>query len=624
MSKGKLATATSVVLKSMTPFERVMMVVFLGVLALTFAGEALAPHPTESANPAMRLVPPNSSHLLGTDGNGMDVFSRVLAAPQVDVVIAVAATLLSVLIGSPLGVLIGLFESSEGRFASRLSEGSLRLLDVIQAFPVFILAMVLVAIRGPTRGNIIAAIAFVNIPVFIRLVRSEVLSLRERPFAEAARAVGNSPRRVAFVHLLPNATPRIIVQVSVTIGFAVLLTAGLSFVGAGISPPTPELGAMVASNARFLFTGQWWPALFPGAALGIIVFAFAITGETIGRLSEPGVVRRTAKPDRRELSDENRRSEASSVEAGVEWVQGSVSANSLGEETSAGNRVATARLKSNEKEAPILRVTGLSVGFHSGSAASSSAIRDISLTLVPGEVIGVVGASGAGKSVLVRALLQLLPHDSTVAGSIEFDGTDLRSAHLNVLRELRGKHVGAILPDAKSQLNPVIRVGDFMQAALRSHGHVSRGDARRRCIAMLEQVGISDPARRYAQYPHELSGGMAQRVCIALALLHDPKLIVADEPTAGLDVTVQRQILDLMAELVRERGAAQLLVTRDFGIAAHYCQKVAVMHMGRVVEYDTPARIFSHSESEPAQRLVEAAIPDVTTERSAARKRSSS
>lgn len=265
-----------------------MSFVFLAVLLLAAVGPTIAPFPTRTADPAVRLIGPNGQHWLGTDENGIDILSRILAAPRTDVVIAVIATLISVAVGAPLGVVAGYFEGSRRRVASAMGELILRLLDVLQAFPVFIFAMVLVAVRGASTTNIIAAVAFVNMPVFLRLVRSEIVSLRERPYAEAARAVGNSDLQIAFKHLLPNALPPIIVQISVTVGFAILLTAGLSFVGAGIAPPTPELGSMVSTGAKFMITGQWWPSLFPGIALGVIVFTFGVIGELVGRVLEPG------------------------------------------------------------------------------------------------------------------------------------------------------------------------------------------------------------------------------------------------------------------------------------------------------------------------------------------------
>ena len=253
-------------LRQLPLWQLVFLALFVLIILLTVIGPDLAPYSTINASPTDRLIPPSAAHWLGTDDNGIDILSRLLAAPRTDVVIAVIATAISVLLGSPLGVVIALLESRRRRGSTAAAEIAMRLLEVIQAFPVFVFAMVLVAVFGGTKVNIIAAIAFVNMPVFVRLVRSDVLSLVQRPFAEAARAVGNSEWRIGFRHILPNAIPTIMVQLSVTIGFAILLTAGLSFVGAGVKPPTPELGSMIASGAKFLIIGQWWPAVFPGIA----------------------------------------------------------------------------------------------------------------------------------------------------------------------------------------------------------------------------------------------------------------------------------------------------------------------------------------------------------------------
>src|ERR1700730_9519725 len=280
-------------LRRLPPWQLVFLALFAVIIVLTVVGPDLAPYSTIEASPTDRLIPPSAAHWFGPDDNGIDILSRLLAAPRTDVVIAVIATAISVLLGSPLGVVIALLESRRGAGSTIVAEIAMRSLEVIQAFPVFVFAMVLVAAFGGTKVNIIAAIAFVNTPVFVRLVRSEVLSLVQRPFAEAARAVGNSEWRVGFRHILPNAIPTILVQLSVTIGFAILLTAGLSFVGAGVKPPTPELGSMIASGAKFLIIGQWWPALFPGIALGLIVFSFGVFGEVMTKIMEPRAIRYT-------------------------------------------------------------------------------------------------------------------------------------------------------------------------------------------------------------------------------------------------------------------------------------------------------------------------------------------
>jgi ABC-type dipeptide/oligopeptide/nickel transport system ATPase component len=272
--------------------------------------------------------------------------------------------------------------------------------------------------------------------------------------------------------------------------------------------------------------------------------------------------------------------------------------------------VAAAAVEPHEAAEPappddtVLRVTGLTVEAP-GADGVLTLLDDISLSLAPGEVIGIVGESGSGKSVLVRALLQLPPENTRiVGGSVWFHGRDLTRATTQELRRLRGSEIAHILPDAKAQLNPVLRIGTLMEAVIRAHEDLSASEAQARAMDALRMVGIPDPDRRLRAYPHELSGGMAQRVCIALALVHNPSLIVADEPTFGLDVTVQRQVLDLMSALVRERQAAQVIVTRDLGIVAHYCQRVATMQAGRIVEAAPTVEFFETARHPHTEKLL--------------------
>ncbi len=552
-------------------FDRAVLVVFVLILIIAAIGPFVTPYPPTFADPLQRLVSPNRAHPFGTDENGIDVLSRLIAAPRTDVLIAVIATTLSVAIGAPLGVVAGYFEGADRQAMRWISEGTLRLLDVIQAFPVFILAMVLVAIRGTGPVNVVFAVAFVNFPVFLRLVRSEILSLREHPYAEAAVALGNSEFGVGFKHLLPNALPTVLVQVSVTIGFAVLLTAGLSFVGAGVSPPTPELGAMIASGSKFMIIGHWWVAMFPGLLLGLIVFTFAVMGDIVGKLMEPG---QRAIPSRRLLS-KDRIAPAAQAEAAAPSAPDAV-----------------------------LSVRGLAI-----EASGRPPILDgVSFDLMPGEILGVVGLPGSGKSILVRAIVRLLGHGlQRRAGHVFFRGKDLAELDEKTLRAIRGYEILPLLPNAKSQLNPLVRVGDLMVAHIRAHSRCSRREAHARAASMLGAIGIGDAEHWLAAYPHELSGGMAQRVCLAIALVHRPPLIIADEPTAGLDVTVQRQVLDLMIELCHQGGAAQVLATRELGIVAHYCNRVAVLHEGLIVEMGSVRDVLLTPRHAVTRRLIAAA-----------------
>ena len=552
-------------LRGLPKWQLAVLAIFFGVIFLTVFGPWLAPFPTETAEPARRLLPPGGPHPFGTDENGIDILSRVLAAPRTDVVIGVVATAISVFLGAPLGVLVALYESRGGAGATAFAEIFMRLLEVIQSFPVFVFAMVLVAVFGGSVTNIIIAIAFVNTPVFVRIVRSEVLSLVQRPFAEAAKATGNREIRIGFRHVLPNALPTVIVQVSVTVGFAILLTAGLSFVGAGVKPPTPELGAMIASGAKYLEIGQWWPALFPGLALGLTVFSFGIFGEILTLVMEPRAVRK--ETDRRR---------AAALEAGE------------GDDAAAAPAAPALFLKAESE--PVLRVDDMRVA---APMTGQTLLSDIRIGLGAGESMGIVGESGSGKSVLVKSVLRLLPPELVVAaGSVRYLETDLLAIDKRAMRALRTTQIAAILPNAKSQLNPLTTVGAMLRSALQAHEKIGGKAADARAVELLEMVGIADPAQRLAAFPHELSGGMAQRVCLAMALMYRPKLLIADEPTAGLDVTIQRQVLDLTRALAEEAGTARLIITGDLGIAAHYCDKVAVMQAGRIVEAAETRRLF--------------------------------
>ncbi|MGI9659127.1 MAG: ABC transporter permease [Gaiellaceae bacterium] len=248
---------------------------FIVVIAvfLTAFGPTIAPQPLESSTPDV-LEAPSGAHWFGTDANGFDVFSRVLAAPRVDVAIALAATLLSLVLGSFIGLIISFFRGWAGELA-------MRFVDVAQAFPLFVLAIIFVIGRGRSTFNIIVVIALLNIPIFLKLIRSEVLSLRERVFVESARAGGDSGLSIALRHVLPNALSPGFAQASITMGYSIIIAAGLSFIGAGVQPPTPEWGSMIAAGANGIQIGQWWPSLFPGIAMSLTVFGFAVVGETL-------------------------------------------------------------------------------------------------------------------------------------------------------------------------------------------------------------------------------------------------------------------------------------------------------------------------------------------------------
>ena len=259
----------------------VMVTVFLALL-----GPWIAPYRPEEALPGQAVLPPNVDHWMGTDISGMDIFSRVIAAPRIDLTIALISTVVAFVGGVVLGVVSGFFAGARGLWAL-VSNAIMRGADIFQAFPLFIFALALVGFRGPSIQNVIVALAFLNVPFFLRVTRGAVLHVRERPFVDAARCVGGSGLRIAFVHVMPNALTPALANLSPTIGFSILLTSALSFVGAGVPIPTPEWGSMIAIGAPNMMTGQWWTALFPGLALGVTILGYALVGDGLRDYLDP-------------------------------------------------------------------------------------------------------------------------------------------------------------------------------------------------------------------------------------------------------------------------------------------------------------------------------------------------
>jgi peptide/nickel transport system permease protein len=256
------------------------ILILSAMVLLTVFAPLVAPYDPEMPDSAARLAPPSSEHFFGADVNGMDVFSRILYAPRVDLMIATVSVAFSVVAGCVLGLIAGYF-TGRRTIAGVAAELLNRFMDIIQAFPVFIVALALVGVAGRSTQNLIIILAILFSPVFFRFVRGEAIAVRERLFVEAETALGNPVWRLMFRHVLPNSMSSALVQISVNMGFAILLTAGLSFVGAGVRPPTPEWGIMISVGSKQMITGQWWVSFFPGVAVALTVFSFAIIGESV-------------------------------------------------------------------------------------------------------------------------------------------------------------------------------------------------------------------------------------------------------------------------------------------------------------------------------------------------------
>jgi peptide/nickel transport system permease protein len=259
----------------------VLMVVFVAIGA-----PLIAPYSPITADANVYLQPPSLTHLFGTDSTGMDVFSRVVFAPRIDLAIAVTGTLISSVVGTAIGAWVGYFQATTG-MRSFASSAIMRAADVLQAFPVFVFAIALVAVFGQSVNSLVFAIAFVNIPIYLRLMRSQVLRIRDMRYVEAAYILGVPDLVIIGRHIVPNGIAPVLAQLSVNIGWSILLTSGLSFVGAGVRAPTPEWGSMIAMGFPNVMTGQWWPSVFPGIALAVTVFGFALVGASIEFLADP-------------------------------------------------------------------------------------------------------------------------------------------------------------------------------------------------------------------------------------------------------------------------------------------------------------------------------------------------
>jgi peptide/nickel transport system permease protein len=272
--------------------------IVIAITLLAIFAPAIAPYSPTEADSASFLQPPDAAHLFGTDNVGMDIFSRSIYAPRIDLTIAILGTLLSALIGGSIGAVVGFYSSGRG-IRVWLSFAVMRAADVLQAFPIFVFAIALVASLGQSIQTVVLAIAFVNAPIYLRLMRSQVLSIRSMRYVEASQVNGLSDMQTIRRHIIPNAMAPVLAQLSVNVGWGILLTSALSFVGAGVRAPTPEWGSMIAMGFQNVVTGQWWPSMFPGAMLAITVFGFSLVGASIEVLADPSK-RRQLLSDARE------------------------------------------------------------------------------------------------------------------------------------------------------------------------------------------------------------------------------------------------------------------------------------------------------------------------------------
>jgi peptide/nickel transport system permease protein len=545
--------------------------VLVGLLAALALGAPLLPLADPYATDlGQRMLSAGSpGHLLGTDQLGRDLLSRLVWGTRSSLAVGFFAVLIAALIGTLLGLVAGYYRSW-------LDALLMRGIDVLLAFPYLLLALAIVAVLGPGLRNAMIAIAVANIPFFARSVRGSVLAFAGREFVEAARLGGAGGGRILFFELLPNVLPVIVIMMTTNLGWMVLETAGLSFLGLGAQPPTADLGGMLGSGREFLTTAPR-VAILPGALILLLVVGINLVGDGLRDVLDPHL-RGEAAPARRVLPPPS-----------PDRVSG--------DEGDAGDDV-------------LLRVTGLSTAFLQDGEIFR-AVDDVSFELAGGERLGLVGESGSGKTVTALSLLGLVPPPGRVTGGrIQFEGADLARLDEAGRRRLRGSRIAYIPQDPMTALNPVLSIGSQIVETLTAHRGIGRRAARERALELLDRVRIPQAARRLDAYPHELSGGMRQRVLIAMALANDPALVIADEATTALDVTVQAEIIGLLDALCDAHDAALIFISHDLAVVARLCSRTLVMYAGRVVEAGAVGTLLE-APAHPYTRALLACTPEL-------------
>ncbi len=545
--------------------------VVLGLLTLAaIFAPLLAPDDPTFADLAAVLVPPGGDHPLGTDGAGRDILSRLLYGARVTLLSAALAAGVAIAIGLPSGLVAGYY----GRSFDAVANWST---NVLLALPSIIVLLAVRAAVGPSTWVAMIVFGVLLSPGYFRLTRTAVQSVRNELYVDAARVSGLSDRRIISRHIFSVVRAPIIIQTAMVCGIAISIQSALEFLGLG-DPTVPTWGVMVSDGFRNIFRSPVtlvWPTL----AIALTIAAFVLLGNAVRDSLEDleKVKAKRAKP-----------------------VPG------------------TSRHHLRERpEAPIpargthhlLEVTDLGVGYPQADGSVKKVVDAVSFHVDSGEVLGIVGESGSGKSQTAFTILGLLPDNAVVTGgAISFDGAytvapgddHVRQARMN---GLRGKRISYIPQEPMSNLDPAFTIGSQLVRPMVRVLGISKAEARKRALDLLASVGIPEPKRTFAAYPHEVSGGMAQRVLIAGAFSCEPDLIIADEPTTALDVTVQAEVLDVLRALQVRTGLGVILVTHNFGVVADVCDRVAVMQSGRLVEQG-PVRSILRSPQHPYTRML--------------------
>jgi peptide/nickel transport system ATP-binding protein len=568
------------------------LVFLVAIIAAAIFAPLIAPQSPSAQDLLAINASPSLHHLLGTDDLGRDILSRIIWGGRVSLRATFEIVILAIIVALPLGLVAGFLRGWTDSVI-------MRVMDALFSFPPLVLALTVAALLGDSLNNAAVAIAIVFVPSFVRLIRGEVIAVREEAYVEAAQSLGAKPGRIMRAHVLPNVASPIIIQVSLALGFALLAEAGLSFLGIGAQPPTPSWGDMLNEAYQFIFTAPL-ALVFPGLAIMLCVLSFNVVADglrdAIGRgstVERPAGIRtrlrtrRAARAGR--ATDSGPVSERPGSEPDGPPPERTQTPVPIGLEPAAATTNGSGPVGAGH----LLDVDRLRVEFAIGGG-SWPVVEDLSFHVEPGRTLGLVGESGSGKTVSALAIMGLLPKPvaRVTDGTVHFQGRNLLELSQKELRAVRGDQIAMIFQDPMTCLNPAFTVGNQIAEQVRAHRDVTRSEAKRIAVEMLERVEIPGAARRATDYPHQFSGGMRQRVMIAMALSCSPQLLIADEPTTALDVTTEAQILDLLHTLSVEESMAMIFVTHDLGVIAEVADEVVVMYAGQKVEQATAGQLF--------------------------------
>lgn len=535
----------------------------LAVLVIIIVGCAaaplIAPYPPEASSFTAVLSGPNAAHWLGTDELGRDILSRLLYGGQTTLLAAALATAIAVVIGTALGVLGGYLRGLTDRVLTLWG-------DLLLTIPVLVILIVVVSVFPRSLYPAMLPLGLLLSAAPMRVLRSVTMGVREDLYIDAARVSGLSHWRIMRRHVLPRITGPIVVQATLVASVAVMLASGLAFLGFGVQVPAPSWGTMV-SEAASQYQQQPWFLVPTGGIIALTVLSLGLVGDA---LRDAVTGQWTGSTRAMPRSNRTPRAAARTRPAPApEIAQGAT----------------------GQKGDGLLVVRDLAVTIP-GPSGGTPLVSGVSFDLIPGKTLAIVGESGCGKSVTARAVLGVVPPGGWITGSVRFDGVELAGAREAQWRPVRGRRIAFIGQEPMAGLDPTQTVGSALAEVVRAYTRCGRRQAGERAVELLRRVSLDDPERVARLYPHQISGGMAQRVTIARALAGDPEILVADEPTTALDVTIQADIMALLRSLQISSKIALLIVTHDWGLVAGLADDVLVMYAGQAVEVAEAQEVF--------------------------------